>query len=362
MAHLRVTNKSMKLDVNQVTEKRKTEMTEIMDEFGSVFEGIGKRRDNKNDSELYVKFNMKPGVAPVAQKPRQVPYYLQKPLKQWLEGVKADIFEEVPPGTPVQWCSLLVVVPKPMFSKVNQDKLESHMIRECIDMRIANKSMERNRITQSPVVEDFIYTFHKCKVFSKMDLRQGYHQLMLDLESRAIATFSIPWGNMRPRRLVFGSKCSQDLFDEQMYRIFGDIPNCLNQKDDIIIGGENIEEHNNTLREVLKRAKDFGITLNREKCEFGVDELEFYGYKFTKDGLKPTHEKVKAVNEAKAPESKEAVRSFLGMIGYLSKFIPRYASLTAPLRNLTHKGIMFIMNMLFCWNDYKKKQTKMNNC
>jgi hypothetical protein len=92
---------------------------------------------------------------------------------------------------------------------------------------------------------------------------------------------------------------------------------------------------------VLKRAKDFGITLNREKCEFGVDELEFYGYKFTKDGLKPTHEKIKAVKEAKAPESKEAVRSFLGMIGYLSKFIPRYASLTTQLRNLTHKDTQF---------------------
>jgi hypothetical protein len=76
-----------------VTEKRKTEMTEILDAFRSVFEGIGKIRDNKNDSELYVKFNMKPGVAPVAQKPRQIPYYLQKPLKQWLEkGVKAEIF------------------------------------------------------------------------------------------------------------------------------------------------------------------------------------------------------------------------------------------------------------------------------
>ena len=70
-------------------------------------------------------------------------------------------------------------------------------------------------------------------------------------------------------------------------------------------------------------------------------KLEFYGYKFTKDGLKPTHEKVKAVKEAKAPESKEAVRSFLGMIGYLSKFIPRYASLTAPLGNLTHKDTQF---------------------
>jgi cleavage and polyadenylation specificity factor subunit 1 len=102
---------------------------------------------------------------------------------------------------------------------------------------------------------------------------------------------------MRPRRLVFGAKCSQDLFDEQMYRIFGDIPNCLNQRGDILIGEENIKEHNNTLREVLKRAKDFGITLNREKCEFGEDELELYGYTFTKDGLKPTHEKVKAVKE-----------------------------------------------------------------
>jgi hypothetical protein len=63
------------------------------------------------------------------------------------------------------------------------------------------------------------------------------------------------------------------VIDEQMYRIFGDIPNCLNQRDDILIGGKNIKEHNNTLREVLKRANDFGITLNREKCEFGVDEL-----------------------------------------------------------------------------------------
>ncbi|VDI75081.1 Hypothetical predicted protein [Mytilus galloprovincialis] len=315
---------------------------DILHEFDSVFQGIGKIRDNNNDNELYVKFNMKPGIAPVAQKPRPVPYYLQKPLKQWLEeGVKADIFEEVPLGTPVQWCSPLVVIPKPKFSKIPQDQLESHMIRACVDLRIPNKLMDRNRITQSPVVEDFVYKFHNCKVFSKMDLRQGYHQLMLHPESRSIATFSTAWGNMRPRRLIFGAKCSQDLFDEQMYRIFGDIPNCLNQRDDILIGGTDIDEHNKTLQEVLQRAHDFGITLNKEKCEFGVEELEFYGYKFTKEGLKPTHEKVKAVKEANAPESKEAVRSFLGMIGYLSKFIPRYASLTAPLRKLTHKDTNF---------------------
>ena len=83
------------------------------------------------------------------------------------------------------------------------------------------------------------------------------------------------------------------------------------------------------------------MTFNREKCQFGVTELEFYGYKFTKDGLKPTPEKVQAVKECKAPETKEAVRSFLGMIGYLSKFIPSYAVLTAPLRKLTQKQVPF---------------------
>ena len=82
-----------------------------------------------------------------------------------------------------------------------------------------------------------------------------------------------------------------------------------------------MEEHNKTLKAVLQRAADYGITFNREKCEFGVDEIEFYGYRFTKDGLKPTTEKVKAVKDSNRPESREAVKSFLGMVGYLSKFM-----------------------------------------
>ena len=93
---------------------------------------------------------------------------------------------------------------------------------------------------------------------------------------------------MRSKRLIFGAKSSQDLFDEAMFRIFGDIPKCLNQRDDILIGGTTLEEHNEILEKVLQRASDFGITLNREKCQFGVSELEFYGYKFTSNGLKPT--------------------------------------------------------------------------
>ena len=204
--------------------------------------------------------------------------------------------------------------------------------------------MERNRIVQNPIVEDFCHKFHECKIFSKLDMRQGYHQLLLSPESRAVATFSTPWGNIRPRRLVFGAKASQDSFDDVMQRIFGDILYCLNRRDDILIGGKNKEEHDKTLETVLQRASDFGITFSKEKCEFGVKSIEFYGYKFTGNGLMPTEEKVRAVKECKEPESKSEVKSFLGMIGYLSKFIPNYSSLTAPLRELTKKESKFRWN------------------
>jgi hypothetical protein len=67
-----------------------------------------------------------------------------------------------------------------------------------------------------------------------LDLLQSYHQLAVDSESGSIATFYTPWGNFKPTRLVFGAKSSQDVF-EVMIRIFGDIWQCRNQRDDLIL-------------------------------------------------------------------------------------------------------------------------------
>ena len=103
---------------------------------------------------------------------------------------------------------------------MKSEELESHMIRASIDMRIPNQSMKRSRCVQSPRVEDFIYRLYDCKIFTKLDLRQGYHQLALDPSTRQVATISTPWGNYRPQRLVFGAKSWQDVFDEAMFRIF----------------------------------------------------------------------------------------------------------------------------------------------
>jgi hypothetical protein len=123
------------------------------------------------------------------------------------------------------------------------------------------------------------YHFQCQKISSKMDLKQGYHQLTLHPKSRAIATFSTP------RRLIFGAKSSHDFFYKAMFRNFGDIPKCLNQRDDIFIGGVTMTDHNTTLKAVLERARDFGITFNKTKCQFGVQDIEFFGYRFTSEEL-----------------------------------------------------------------------------
>ena len=110
----------------------------------------------------------------------------------------------------------------------------------------------------------------------------------------------------------------------------------MSEPNGILTGGSTLAEHSQTLETVLQRARDFGITLNNEKCLFGVQELDFYGYRFIKQVLKPKQEK-----ECPPPESRDEVKSFVGMIGYLSKFILRHSILTAPLRQLTSHDVAF---------------------
>ena len=158
---------------------------------------------------------------------------------------------------------------------------------------------------QSPRVEDFIYRLQDRKIFTKLDLRQSYHQLTLDPATREVATFSTPWGNYRPKRLVFGAKYLQDVFNEAMFRAFGGIPHCLNPRDDILLGGRDEAEHKEVLKTVLQRARDHGVTFNKEKCQFGKEQIEFFGHVFTKDGLKPSPDKVKAIKKCSPPENEK---------------------------------------------------------
>ena len=105
----------------------------VLNEYSDVFQGISCFLEKSTGKKIEVKLEMEPDAEPVAQKPLPVPYHLQKPLKDWLDqGVKEEIFEKVPDGEAITWCSPLVVQPKPKFTDVKSEELESHVIRASI--------------------------------------------------------------------------------------------------------------------------------------------------------------------------------------------------------------------------------------
>ncbi len=304
---------------------------EILEPYQDLFHGIG--RATRNGEEIQLHLPMKEDAEPVAQKPRRVAYHLMDPLKKRLqEFVEQGIMEKVPDQEPITWCSPIVVQPKPK---------NPNDIRLSLDLRTLNKSMLRTRQVQAPITEDFITAFRDCSIFSKLDMNHGYHQFVIDPQSRQAMTFSTPWGNYRYTRLAFGGINSQDLFDNEMAKILSGIPKTLNNRDDIMIGGVDLADHDKNLKTVLEKLKDHNLTLRQEKCEFRKSTLEFHGHLFTAKGLKPSASKVDAVNACQKPNTKEELVSFLQMVAYLSRYIDRFSSRCEPLRRLTKENTKF---------------------
>ena len=120
-----------------------------------------------------------------------------------------------------------------------------------------------------------------------------------------------------------------------------DITGTLNISDDAIVYGKTQSDHDEALKKVFQKFSDVNLTLNKSKCEFNKSSLSFFGFVFSKDGVSPDPDKVKAIHDMAPPKSATEVRSFLGMATYCTKFIPSFSDVSYPLRNLTKKDVRF---------------------
>ncbi len=283
-----------------------------------LFTGIGKIKDR------LIKLHVDESVAPSRQPHRRIPFHIRKDVEAELKRLEdLDIIEKVDGPTP--WVSPIVTVPK-----------KSGGVRICVDMREANKAILREKHI-TPTLDDLIADLNGATVFSKLDLRAGYHQLELHPDSRYLTTFSTHAGLRRYKRLSFGINAASEIFQNAIAEIIQDIPDSKNISDDIIVYGKTQTQHDNALERVLKTLKENGITLNQSKCEFSKSEIVFYGHIFSKNGLSADPEKIKTIVDAAEPTSPSEVKSLLGMAQYVSRFIPNYADITEPLRRLTRK-------------------------
>ena len=289
-------------------------------DFPELFTGLGRLNDRT------VKLHIDEDVVPVAQRYRRVPFHVRKHVEEQIEkDLKNDVIEKTSGPTP--WISPIVVVPKKTEGKV----------RVCVDMRAANSAIRRERHA-TPTLDELKTMLSGAKVFSKVDLNQGYNQLELAEESRYITTFATHLGLFRYKRLFFGVNSASEVFQETIRQVVSDLNGVVNISDDILCYGENQEEHDANLRALFKRLRDKGLTLNGEKCEYNKTSLEFLGHVFGGEGIQASQDKIKTILEMPTPKNASEVRSLLGMTNFCgSSFIQDYASLTHDLRQLTKK-------------------------
>jgi hypothetical protein len=121
--------------------------------------------------------------------------------------------------------------------------------------------------------------------------------MKVDEDSKKYLVVTTPWGNLKHETLAQGWITSQDEFDRRINEILAGIPHVKSNRGDCLIGGKDRNKHNRTLDLVLTHLQDHGLTLRLEKCEFGMEEVEFYGVRFKGEGIKPLKAKVKALQE-----------------------------------------------------------------
>lgn len=143
---------------------------------------------------------------------------------------------------------------------------------------------------------------------------------------------------------MFGIVCAPEIFQQIMEMILSGCDNCLNYIDDIIIYGEDDEQLKAHVAKVLDRLKEYNVSLNVDKCIFHAKQVEFLGHNLSADGITPTTSKVESIKTFRQPKSADEVRSFLGLVNYVGKFIPNLATVTEPLRRLAKKETPFEWN------------------
>lgn len=218
--------------------------------------------------------------------------------------------------------------------------------RVCIDFRRINKKIIKERFPL-PLIEDQIDRLKEAKIFTSLDLKNGFLHVDVHKDSQKYTSFVTPQGQFEFMKMPFGLCTAPSVFQRFVNDIFYDYINdgtVLAYLDDLILPAKTEEEALKKIEKVLRRAEEFGLQLNWKKCHFMKKEIEYLGYIIRDNEVRPSKEKIKAVSNFKKPYSIKAVQSFLGLTGYLRKFIRNYSLIAKPMTDLLKKDAVFIFD------------------
>ncbi|XP_043234595.1 uncharacterized protein K02A2.6-like [Amphibalanus amphitrite] len=276
-----------------------------------------------------VSFKMKEDAVPYAvSAARRVPIPLMEAVKKSLtemeeKGVISKVTE------PTDWCAPMVPVIKPQREEGTGEK----KVRICVDYKRLNQSVKREKFSL-PTFEELTGKLAGARIFSKLDAASGFYQIPLDESAQACTAFITPFGRYKYHRLPMGITLAPEIYQRKMTELLTGLEGVICSMDDVLVFGRDEKEHDQRLKAVLERIKASGLKLNKEKCSFQKQEVTFLGHVITGQGIKVSPAKVEAVLKLDPPTDVAELRKVLGMITYLTRFMPNAQAVLQPLNAL----------------------------
>ena len=231
------------------------------------------------------------------------------------------------------WRSPLVVVQK----KDGKPRL-------CTDFRLLNMITYKDKFPMPTARSLFLYmAYKKPTIWTALDLLSGYHQCVIEENSRHYTAFETPMGIYQYKRVAFGLIGAPWQFTKVMaIALKGLMPRvCLAYLDDIIVYDTSFEEHLRSVELVLQALAKADLKVKPSKCEWCRSEINFLGHVVSAEGVKTQKRNIEKVQAFNRPHNAKTVKSFMGICNYYRAFVPNFSEISVPLNHLQKKGVPF---------------------
>jgi hypothetical protein len=279
--------------------------------------------------EFVIKLQL--GIAPISKRPYRMPPNELAESKIQLQDLLDKGF--IRPSSSPWGCLALFV------------KKKDNSLRLCVDYHPLNVVTIKNKYPL-PRIDILFDQLAGTKVFSKIDLCSGYHQIKIRPSDIPKMAFSTRYGLYEYLVMSFGLTNAPAYFMYLMNLVL--MPELdkfvVVFIDDILIYSKNLEDHARHLHIVLQRLRDHRLYAKFFKCEFWLDTVKFLGHTISSNGISVDPSKVQEILDWKPPTSVHQIRSFLGLAGYYRRFIPDFSRIAKPMTELLKKGVKFSWN------------------
>ncbi|GJV05935.1 putative reverse transcriptase domain-containing protein [Tanacetum coccineum] len=286
------------------SEKKRLEDIPIVRDFPDVFPEDLSSLPSTRQVEFQI--DLIPGAAPVARAPYRLAPSKMKELLEKLKELSDKGFIR-PSSSP--WGAPVLFVKK-----------KDGSFRMCIDYRELNILTVNNRYPL-PRIDDLFDQLQGLSVYSKVDLRSGYHQLRVREEDIPKTAFRTHYGHYEFQVMPFGLTNAPAVFMDLMNRVCKPYLDkfVIVFIDDILIYLKNKQEHEEHLKLILELLNKEELYAKFSKCEFWIPKVQFLGHVIDSQGIHVDPAKIKSIKDWASPKSPTEIHQFLGLAGLLTE-------------------------------------------